>query len=734
MSFFEFPHTRTYDNDLGWLIAHVIRISKQLENFINYNSIKYADPIAWNITTQYEANTVVIDPQTGTAYISTRPVPSGILVTNTDYWTPIFNYAESMDTLREQIAISNEGLSPTATRAYQTGELVWLQDLLYCTTADFPAGTAFIEGVNVDKVTVEDMLNALRNAITDLDNNVAASLDRLREQIAASNEGTSTTATRAYQTGELVWLLDLLYITTADIPAGTAFIEGVNVNGVTIEDMLTALRTDITNLDNEVAEIQNSIHVTPEMYGAAGDGVTDDTQALKDAFTTGRPVMMRNTYAVSDMCEYAGTYLYGGGKIKVASLQSGVRSPLKITGHNCRVEDLEIDCNSTAAFGIWAIVTGAITIRSCYIHHTETAYYLGDMSAAGIAIQECESAEVALCTIGNINRSSGIAGTHGSVGILVCATKTAYVHDCVVSGVRSSVGYPDCDGIYVTQVHDDADHTEAIVENNRIVDCTGRFVKSQTLYTVVRNNFCFLSYDFLPNERYFNCVSIQRGSFEIVNNYFSLRESFHRSYSRMFSLEIYNQVPRSGIIKANTIEGVRSAVTNRWIRSYLTIVCTVANARVDIEMCENNFRAFSENMVELSTDYNVAGNIKVHHNTTYAYQVLEMLTGSHHNLGDVLLDVRYNDNTLNTSTTRFSDISILFKNLIYRYNRGIDETLNNNPLSYNDLVIFEGFYRGAVPMTDIPSAIGLGTYLYLNKSSKVCEFYCGGNGNSGYVL
>lgn len=31
MSFFEFPHTRTYDNDLGWLIKHVDSNTKVIE-------------------------------------------------------------------------------------------------------------------------------------------------------------------------------------------------------------------------------------------------------------------------------------------------------------------------------------------------------------------------------------------------------------------------------------------------------------------------------------------------------------------------------------------------------------------------------------------------------------------------------------------------------------------------------------------------------------------------------
>ena len=156
MSFFEFPHTRTYDNDLGWLIAHVIRLSKQLENFINLNTIKYADPIAWNITTQYEANTVVINPADGTAYISTQPVPSGVLITNTDYWTPIFNYGESMATLRLQIVPNDEKANTTASRAYVAGELLWKDGKLWRVMVDMPIGTAFIPDANIENITMEE--------------------------------------------------------------------------------------------------------------------------------------------------------------------------------------------------------------------------------------------------------------------------------------------------------------------------------------------------------------------------------------------------------------------------------------------------------------------------------------------------------------------------------------------------------------------------------------------------
>jgi len=93
---FDFPHTHFYDDDLRELIRIVVETRKVLHDFVSLNTIKYADPIQWNITTQYPGNTVVIDPVTGTAYLSTRPVPSGVPLSNTNYWTEIFNLGMAM--------------------------------------------------------------------------------------------------------------------------------------------------------------------------------------------------------------------------------------------------------------------------------------------------------------------------------------------------------------------------------------------------------------------------------------------------------------------------------------------------------------------------------------------------------------------------------------------------------------------------------------------------------------
>ena len=50
MSFFEFPHTRTYDSDLGWLISHVNEydeVIQALNTWIETNEPKMEDVYAF---------------------------------------------------------------------------------------------------------------------------------------------------------------------------------------------------------------------------------------------------------------------------------------------------------------------------------------------------------------------------------------------------------------------------------------------------------------------------------------------------------------------------------------------------------------------------------------------------------------------------------------------------------------------------------------------------------------
>ena len=145
------PYSNFHDLNLDWVISVIRELETKLTQFVALNPIKYANPFQWDITRQYETNTVVINPQDGTAYLSIQPVPSGVQITNTDYWTEVAN----IDGIYDQIisAITNtvyEKFGMPATENIEQNSLVWIDCALYKCVVPVSAGqnivsTSFIQ-------------------------------------------------------------------------------------------------------------------------------------------------------------------------------------------------------------------------------------------------------------------------------------------------------------------------------------------------------------------------------------------------------------------------------------------------------------------------------------------------------------------------------------------------------------------------------------------------------------
>ncbi len=148
-----------YMYDIGWIIDNIKNVQEELSQAIDLRTIHYADPIEWDITTQYQANTVVVDNKTGTAYISSKNVPAGVLLTDTAYWNVIFNYNDAMHIMRTMIAY-DEQKSPTATKAYEVGQFLWSDNQLYTVIKIINKADALVVGTNIKKAVLSDKLLA----------------------------------------------------------------------------------------------------------------------------------------------------------------------------------------------------------------------------------------------------------------------------------------------------------------------------------------------------------------------------------------------------------------------------------------------------------------------------------------------------------------------------------------------------------------------------------------------
>lgn len=109
-------------------------------------------------------------------------------------------------------------------------------------------------------------------------------------------------------------------------------------------------------------------YVTPEMYGAVGDGVTDDSSAFISAIADGRPIRLGNkkTYLITQTLNLnENTQLIGDGTPKMVwSTQNASRSKLSADGkNNIRLEGIIFDAGEQTYSSSDFSITNATNLR-----------------------------------------------------------------------------------------------------------------------------------------------------------------------------------------------------------------------------------------------------------------------------------------------------------------------------------------------------------------------------------
>lgn len=312
-----------YQNDevlnLDWILKTIDSLVNEVADFVTLNTIKYADPIQWNITKQYEKNTVVVEPISGTAYISNKPVPAGVGINNTDYWNIIFTL--DVISANKNITLRDDANNMLATFESNIGDWLLWQGTLYTVTRNIEIGQAYVADYNISRYTVElfvkdyiqntinyidDAIEALTTKLGDLTELKTTAKDNL---VNALNEVRGAVIDNRTHIGELT---DLNTTAKNNLVAAINEVRGTAVDNRThigeLTDLNTLAKNNLVAAVNEVRDgvIANRDNVT--------NLITRGILLIGDSYMQGNYASTDTIESViEDMCQAdCFNYSYGG--------------------------------------------------------------------------------------------------------------------------------------------------------------------------------------------------------------------------------------------------------------------------------------------------------------------------------------------------------------------------------------------------------------------------------------
>lgn len=316
------PYTNFHELNLDWIMDELNEFNTKLTNFVSLATIKYANPIQWSITSQYEANTVVVDSK-GNAYLSVQPVPSGVSLDRTEFWTKIGNFDELWADVKKAITPNNEGHSPTATADRAVNDLVWVNGALVRVTRAMNAGDAYVPGSNCVSSSTNEVLHYL---------------------VTTFNEGLSAEKT-ARENADTQLQQAITAEQTARENADTQLQTAIGAETTARENADTQLQTAIEKetrdritadeqLREQIANVSSTTFANVKEYGAVGTGLADDTAAIKQAIDSGLPLLFPDgTYSITQDVTLTGAYFAYNAMLIASGCTVTITAP--IAGASC---------------------------------------------------------------------------------------------------------------------------------------------------------------------------------------------------------------------------------------------------------------------------------------------------------------------------------------------------------------------------------------------------------------
>ena len=174
--FNKYPYTDFHELNLDYVLSELKKMQDIMDDFIAGNKITFADPIRWDISKSYQANTVVLN-DSGNAYISLREIPTGISLNNTEYWMEVFDFTGYITKYDSNMTVHLEFNTDRATRNYAVGDWTLIDNILYKVTQIIPQGATFVLNTNIQRITIEQVMSDWITSCTTLINDYKDDID-----------------------------------------------------------------------------------------------------------------------------------------------------------------------------------------------------------------------------------------------------------------------------------------------------------------------------------------------------------------------------------------------------------------------------------------------------------------------------------------------------------------------------------------------------------------------------
>ena len=172
----QFPYTNLHELNLDWIINEIKKLGEAISQ--TDFAIKYADPFQWDINTAYDKYTLV---QSGYFYyLSMRDVPAGIDIADTSYWLEVADFDNALEGMAADIC-TNQFDSHNAVRAYQAGDIFWMDLRLYRAKVNIAAGYPITTSGPLANAEPYVFLDYIKGLLQDLTDEVDGALSTLAQ-------------------------------------------------------------------------------------------------------------------------------------------------------------------------------------------------------------------------------------------------------------------------------------------------------------------------------------------------------------------------------------------------------------------------------------------------------------------------------------------------------------------------------------------------------------------------